>query len=113
MVERSLWMAVLKPDKVEQYERLHDEQPAAIAAQLQDKGFVNLSIYRSGLAVFMTWEIDSDRIVPNRIVREHAEREWDRLTGDCFAEGWTEVPSIYRLADHSHKTASLNDLLGE
>ncbi|PWV95845.1 L-rhamnose mutarotase [Paenibacillus cellulosilyticus] len=113
MVERSLWKAVLKPDQVERYERLHNEQPAAIAAQLHDKGFVNLNIYRSGLAVFMTWEIDPDRIIPDRIVREHAEREWDRLTGDCFAEGWTRVPLIYRLTDHSYKTTGLNDALEE
>ncbi|MDG0791820.1 L-rhamnose mutarotase [Cohnella ginsengisoli] len=107
MIERSLWVATLRADKVEDYERLHARLPAEIAAQLGDKGFVRLDIYRHGLALFMTWEVDPGRAKAGRIVRESAERAWDRLTGDCFAESWRQVPLLFRLSDHLHKASQL------
>ncbi|MBB6634956.1 L-rhamnose mutarotase [Cohnella thailandensis] len=100
-------MAALKPDRAEEYERLHAEQPAEIAAQLRDKGFVHLDIYRSGLTLIMAWDVDPDREIEGRIVREEAEREWELRTGDCFAESWKEIPLIYKLDDHIHKAAEL------
>ncbi|MFX7874558.1 L-rhamnose mutarotase, partial [Acinetobacter baumannii] len=77
MADRSLWMATLKADKADAYARMHDGLPAEIAAQLMDKGFRNLDIYRSGLSLFMTWETDSALAVPDRTVREEAELAWE------------------------------------
>ncbi|WP_276353264.1 L-rhamnose mutarotase [Cohnella caldifontis] len=108
MIERSLWVATLREDKVGEYERLHDRLPAEIAAQLRDKGFVELNIYRDDLTLYMTWETDPALAVPDRVVREQAEREWDRLTGDCFAESWRQVPPLFRLSGHRHKASELD-----
>ncbi len=107
MIEKSLWIATLKPDKVEAYERLHANQPAEIAAQLADKGFVHLDIYRSGLSIYMTWEVDASLAKPNRLVREEAEREWERLTGECFAEPWRQMPLIFKQSEHADKAQRL------
>ncbi|MFC5470513.1 L-rhamnose mutarotase [Cohnella suwonensis] len=108
MIEKSLWVATLKPDMAERYERLHANQPEEIAAQLADKGFVHLDIYRSGMTLYMTWEVDPDLAIPNRMTREEAEREWDRLTGECFAEPWRQVPVIFKQSEHAFKARSLN-----
>jgi len=108
MIARSAWIATLKEDKAELYKRLHDDLPAAIAAELADKGFVRLDIYRLGSTVVMTWEVDSERVVPNRLVREAAEREWQRITGDCFAERWQPAELVFRLEDHAHKASQAN-----
>lgn len=107
MIAKSLWIAKLKPDKVEAYERLHADQPAEIAARLADEGFVHLDIYRSGLSLFMTWEVDASLANPNRVVREEAEREWERLTGECFAEPWRQVPVIFKQSEHAWKAQRL------
>ena len=81
----------------------------AIAAQLGDKGFLHLHIYRSGLMLYMTWEIDTERALPDRTVRKQAEDEWERLTGDCFNDGWREVPLMFRLTDHAYKALRLGE----
>ncbi|MBP1993188.1 L-rhamnose mutarotase [Paenibacillus eucommiae] len=95
MIKQALRVAVLHPDKIEEYERLHNEIPEQIERHMKEAGCKKLHIFRQGTHLWMYVELDESEAVAGRIVDEEMEREWHALTGDCFVNMWQEVPMVY------------------
>ncbi|AZN43146.1 L-rhamnose mutarotase [Paenibacillus albus] len=90
--------AKLQPDKVDLYQKLHDGIPDINLKHMREAGIVSLRIFREGLTLFMIVETDSALEVSDRVVARELEERWHRLTGDCFAEFWTDANEIFNFS---------------
>src|SRR4051794_20390148 len=106
MITRKLRVATLHPDKIEEYERLHNEIPEQNKKHIRESGYKRLQIFRQGTQLMMYLEWDTSAVILNRQIDEEAEEQWMRLTESCFAKMWEEVPIIFNffVADEGNKT---------
>lgn len=88
-------IAKLHPDKVEFYQKLHDEIPELNKKHMQEAGIVSLRIFREGLTLFMIVESDPALAVQGRYIDQAAEARWHELTGECFSQIWEDADEIY------------------
>ncbi|QGQ94568.1 L-rhamnose mutarotase [Paenibacillus psychroresistens] len=97
MITMKLRVATLHPDKIDEYERLHNEIPEMNIKHIREAGYAKLQIFRQGLQLMMYLEWDSTTEIPDRFVDEEVEAAWHRLTEPCFSRTWEEVPMIFSL----------------
>ncbi len=90
-------IARLKPERIAEYEKLHDEIPGIIERMLREAGYAQLRIFREGVVLFMVLEHDEALAVPDRLIDDAAEAEWQRVTGACFEQFWQAAAEIYTL----------------
>ncbi len=100
-VKRTMNIATLYPNKIEEYERLHNRIPSQIVKNLSEGGYTELRIYRQGTTLLMYMEWDEAAVVSDRIFDAAAEKEWQQVTGACFEKRWEEVPEIFSLTAHT------------
>ncbi|KRF39119.1 hypothetical protein ASG93_23425 [Paenibacillus sp. Soil787] len=98
MRKTEIKIAKLHSGQIEQYEQLHRNIPAAIEKNLREKGITSLRIFREGSTLVMIVDIDPDMEKKDRLIDEAIQSEWNRLTGNCFADFWKDATEIYRLA---------------
>ena len=95
----------IKPGKLDEYIRLHREQPEEIRALMKKHGFLKCEIYVKEIAgttyLFQYNEVDESK--DNAAIYESpAYQEWLRVTGACQQplEGetfWQNLPQVYAL----------------
>ena len=95
----------VKPGKLEEYVRLHSEQPDEIRALMKKHGFLKCEIYVKEIAgktyLFQYNEVD-ESMDNAGIYDSPAYQEWLRVTGECQEplEGetfWQNLPQVYAL----------------
>ena len=95
MIQHKTYLATLKPEMIAEYERLHNEIPAANCENMRKAGILSLRIYRQGERLIMTVERDLSITPLPDSLDTAAEQTWQRLTGECFAQKWQEIPQIF------------------
>jgi sialidase-1 len=95
MIQQKTYLAKLKPEMIAEYERLHDEIPAANCENMRKSGILSLRIYRQDETLVMTVERDLSINPPAGSLDEQAEIHWRLVTGPCFASPWQEFREIF------------------
>jgi sialidase-1 len=93
--EHKTYLARLKPEMIAEYERLHNEIPAANCENMRKSGILALRIFRMETTLIMTITRDLSIHPPPGSLDEQAETGWRLVTGPCFAESWQEFPEIF------------------
>ena len=96
-MKRTLYVGLLSPEGVVEYERLHDNLPLVILRNLREGGVTDLKIYRLGTTAVMIIYRDEKAIKPDRKFDQKAEDAWQKATGACFVQRWQEMPVIFDL----------------
>ena len=91
-------MAVLRPDSVERYERLHREMSAEQRAVMRRAGYLEMTIHRAGELLFLRAVRDPDRAAPAPDDAELSAR-WHAETSPCFAVPWRQADSTFAFSE--------------
>jgi L-rhamnose mutarotase len=100
---RTVYLGVLSPEGIAEYERLHNNLPEVILRNLREGGVTDLKIYRLGNMAVMTIDRDESAIKPDRKFDREAEDTWQKATGDCFTQRWQAMPMIFDLPEMRYK----------
>jgi L-rhamnose mutarotase len=95
----------IKPESIEEYERLHAAPWPAVVAALEQANIRNFSIYRYGDLLFSYFEYHGDDLPADeaRMAKDPHVQEWLRLCDPLQKpleerkpeEWWMEIPEIY------------------
>ena len=96
-MKRTVFVGVLSPDGIAEYERLHNNLPEVILRNLREGGVTDLKIYRVGSTAVMYIDYDENAVKPGRKFDREAEDAWQKATGACFTQRWQEIPVIFDL----------------
>jgi L-rhamnose mutarotase len=91
-------MAVLRPDSVERYERLHREMSAEQRAVMSRAGYIEMTIHRAAELLFLRAVRDPDGAAPAPGDAELSAR-WHAETSPCFAVTWRAADSIFDFSE--------------
>ena len=80
-------MAVLRPDAVERYDRLHREMSGEQRAVMARAGYLEMTIHRAGELLFLRAVRDPELAAPAPGDAELSAR-WHAETSPCFAVPW-------------------------
>ena len=99
---RVAWTAVLRPDKIEEYEREHAAIWPEVLQNLKDAGARNFSIYRLENRVFGYYECDGADATRAAIAEGEKALGWADAMGHLFEpevaeHGEDYMPEIFRL----------------
>ena len=100
-MKRSMFVGIMSPDGIAEYERLHNNLPEVILRNLREGGVTDLKIYRLGTTAVMTIDFDERAVKPGRKFDQVAEDAWQKATGACFVTRWQEMPVIFDLPELS------------
>jgi len=97
----------LRPDAVDEYERVHRGVPGAVLAQLRASHLTNYSIFRHGLLLIAYLEYTGHDLEADlaAIAADPATRAWWRVTEPLQepvperapGEWWHELPEVFHL----------------
>ena len=93
---RTAYLGLFDPDKIAEYERLHNNLPDVILHNLRGSGVTDLWIYRLDTTAVMIIERD-ENIKPGPDFDYDAEDAWQAATGSCFVQRWRVMPMIFDL----------------
>ena len=75
----------VRPDAIEEYERLHAEPWPAVLDQIRRSNIRNYSIFADGPALFGYLECDDWDAATEALARSDANRRWQELMSDYLA----------------------------
>lgn len=99
---RVAWTALLRPDKIEAYERAHAAVWPEVLKLIKDAGVHNYSIYRWENRVFGYFECEDPEAAQAQIDIGEREAGWRAAMAELFEpevaeRGADEMPEIFRL----------------
>lgn len=89
----------LVPDRIDEYERLHDTIPDVIVRNLKLSGIHDLRIYRKGTDLCLVYAQGDPSPDKESLYDREAEAQWQSETGACFASDpkWVRADEIFDL----------------
>jgi L-rhamnose mutarotase len=106
-VRRLAQVIRLRPETVDEYERVHREVPVAVLARLRASHMTNYSIFRHGLLLVAYLEYTGEDLEADlaAIAADPATRAWWRVTEPLQdpvperapGEWWHELPEVFHL----------------
>jgi L-rhamnose mutarotase len=94
-------IAVLHPDRLLEYERLHQNIPEMNLRHMREGGYHTMRILRSEQTVIMVLEHDETRDIASLLEFSEAAELWQTRTAPCFATPWRDAHEIFSFhADH-------------
>jgi L-rhamnose mutarotase len=87
-------MAVLRPEAVELYDRVHREMSEEMRAVMRRAGYLEMTIHRAGELLFLRALRDPNLAAPEPGDAELSAR-WHAETSPCFAAPWRRAESIF------------------
>jgi len=97
----------LRPEAIDEYERIHRDIPAAVLARLRASHMTNYSIYRYGTLLIAYLEYAGDDLEADRaaIAADPATLAWWRITdplqepvAEAAPDGWWhDIPEVFHL----------------
>ena len=95
---RTMFVGIFDPEKIAEYERLHNNLPVVILHNLRESGVTDLKIYRLGTTAVMMIDRD-EHFKPAEDFDQVAEDAWQKATGACFVQRWREMAVIFELPE--------------
>ncbi len=89
----------LFPDRIDEYEHLHDTIPDVIVRNLELSGIHDLRIYRKGTDLCLIYVQGDPSPDKESLYDREAEAQWQSETGACFASDpkWLRADEIFDL----------------
>jgi len=92
-------MAVLRPEAVERYDQLHREMSEEQRAVMARAGYLEMSIHRAGVLLFLRAVRDPDLAAPAPGDAELSAR-WHAETSPCFASPWRVADPTFDFSEN-------------
>lgn len=99
---RVAWTALVRPDRIEEYERAHAAVWPEVLKLIKDAGVRNYSIFRYQNRLFGYYECDDPDAARAMMQRGEHETGWTAAMAELFEpevgeRGADEMPQIFRL----------------
>ena len=99
---RVAWTALVRPDRIEEYERAHAAVWPEVLKLIKVAGVRNYSIFRYDNRLFGYYECDDPDAAKATMQRGERETGWTAAMADLFEpevaeHGADEMPEIFRL----------------
>lgn len=99
---RVAWTALVRPDRIEEYERAHAAVWPEVLALIKDAGVRNYSIYRWENRLFGYYECDDPEEAQRKMEQGEREAGWTAAMAEMFEpevaeRGADSMPEIFRL----------------
>jgi L-rhamnose mutarotase len=96
------------PERIAEYERIHQQIPSEIAQSIRDAGITNMELYRFGTRLFMIMETDDTFSFERKQAMDEASprvQEWEAqmwgfqqpVPGAKPGEKWVLMKKIFQL----------------
>lgn len=97
--KREIRVARLHRESIGEYRHLHDHIPEQNVNHIIEAGYTELQIFLLDDLLIMLTELDPSQVILDRVIDEHAEREWHEKTGSCFETVWQQSEKIFDLQE--------------